>query len=133
MKNHCQGFSLIEALIAVLVVSVGFLGLGQLQVRLTERSGDLHTLGSARLFSLSLYELRQSGWHAYSTAASARLRPGFGEKLNLNTTLKTSQGVNTALLSVTWQRPAGAHGLQLISVEDPDIRWADSRWLTHLP
>lgn len=133
MPLNCRGFSLIEALVAVLMISFGFLGLGQLQARLTQGTGDLHTLGSARLFGLNAYELRKTDWIAYNTISGNRLRPGYGENLSINTVLQTSSRTRSAQISVSWQRPSGTKSIGLFSIEDPQIQFADTRWLTHQP
>ena len=55
--NPCQaGFSLTEALISLLVLSIGLLGLGQLQARLSIASLNQASAAYARLIQTNLYE-----------------------------------------------------------------------------
>lgn len=50
------GFSLIEALVSLLVLSIGWLGLGQLQVRLSIASLNQSNTAYARLVQSVIYE-----------------------------------------------------------------------------
>lgn len=56
MQNRHQGFSLIEALVSLLVLGIGLLGLGQLQARLWSASGDLHSSAEAHLLANNILE-----------------------------------------------------------------------------
>ena len=67
MHKNAQGFSLIEALITLLVLSVGMLGLGQLQARLWAGAGDLHALAGAYLLGENLLEISPLTWLPAST------------------------------------------------------------------
>jgi prepilin-type N-terminal cleavage/methylation domain-containing protein len=57
MRKNCTGFSLMESLICLLVLSVGMLGLGQLQAHLWTHAGDLQRLETARLIASNVTEL----------------------------------------------------------------------------
>ena len=56
MPPRQAGFSLIEALISLLVLSIGLLGLGQLQARLSVASLNRASAAYARLIQTNLYE-----------------------------------------------------------------------------
>ncbi|TCK19142.1 hypothetical protein DFR30_2438 [Thiogranum longum] len=56
MHHRQTGFSLTEALISLLVLSIGWLGLGQLQARLSIASQNQASTAYARLIQSDLYE-----------------------------------------------------------------------------
>lgn len=56
MTRHQSGFSLTEALITLLVVSIGWLGLGQLQVRLSTATMNRSSAAYAQLLQSVYYE-----------------------------------------------------------------------------
>ncbi len=49
-----QGFSLLEALISLLILSISMLGLGQLQARLWRNSGELNRYTNANLLASNI-------------------------------------------------------------------------------
>ena len=59
MQQYYRGFSLLESLILLLVLSISMLGLGQLQVRLWVKAGSLHTLDEAYLLAVNLIEINE--------------------------------------------------------------------------
>lgn len=60
MDRYQTGFSLIEALVSLLVLSIGLLGLGQLQARLSVASLNQASAAYARLLQDNLYEKTMS-------------------------------------------------------------------------
>lgn len=62
------GFSLIEALVSVLVLSIGLVSLAQLQARLWSAAGDRHSTGLA--YRLAVSELDRSLYSFSTTPAS---------------------------------------------------------------
>lgn len=56
MASRQEGFSLIESLIALLVLSIGLLGLAQLQTGLWKSAGQLYARSEAYLLSASHLE-----------------------------------------------------------------------------
>jgi hypothetical protein len=130
MRAGEAGFSLMEALISVLVLSIGLLGLGQLQAGLWKSAGQLDAARSAWLVSQD--HLARSLWEADVGVAQpaeqtleTRL-PG----LTLSSRLRfEQQGVLGGVeVATSWQDTAGRHGLRLGSrVYAVDA--ADSRWL----
>jgi Tfp pilus assembly protein PilV len=57
VNKHSHGISLIEALITLLVLSIGLLGLGQLQARLWSSSAKLHATSNAYLLGTEYLEI----------------------------------------------------------------------------
>jgi prepilin-type N-terminal cleavage/methylation domain-containing protein len=53
MRDSQTGFSLVEALIALLVLSIGLLGLGKLQARIWAASAQIYATAEATLLSAS--------------------------------------------------------------------------------
>ena len=123
-----QGFSLIESLIAVLVLSVGLLGLGQLQAGLWRSAGQLYARSEAYLLSSSHLEralavpsqVNEQRFSAQSLSGYTRF----------DTTLHAEpRGRLTAIsVSTLWQDTSTANALGLqTSVYRSDRR--DARWL----
>ncbi|VAW72165.1 hypothetical protein MNBD_GAMMA14-986, partial [hydrothermal vent metagenome] len=60
MRHRQTGFSLVEALVSLLVLSIGWLGLGQLQARLSIASLNQSNMAYARLVQSVYYEKTRS-------------------------------------------------------------------------
>ena len=118
-----------EALISLLVLSVGLLGLGQLQAALWKSAGQLYAVSEAYLLSASYLEGGLSG--ATEPAAqenrSARSASGYTE-FDAVIHVEQQGWVKEMDVASHWQDTSGAHTVRLrSSVYQPAI--SDSRWL----
>lgn len=129
-KNTC-GFSLIESLVALLVVSIGLLGLGQLQARLWAGAGELHTAGSAFLLAESLLEITPVSWLADTRkqAHAALFEPGFHTRITRYPLPAASAPLTATRVDVHWSSPTGDASLSLVRSLNPGLDPLDTRWL----
>ena len=130
MTLRQDGFSLMEALISLLVLSVGLLGLGQLQAELWRSAGQLYAVSEAYLLSASDLE-RSLSANATELAVlenqSVHSASGYTE---FDSVMQVAQrGWLTEMnISSHWQDTSGANTVRLrSSVYQPAI--GDSRWL----
>ncbi len=131
MRNSAAGFSLMESLICLLVLSIGMLGLGQLQARLWTNAGELQRLEAARLIASNVTELVEINGtftkQTASTEVSSLLDPptGFTYRKSTNpygTSLKSE-------IKVSWTGPSGENHLTLESSVYTAFESTDARWL----
>ncbi len=128
-----DGFSLIEALVTLLVLSLGVLALVRLQVRLWVAAEDLHVQVGAQLRGANLLETAPLAWLPETARAPLLRRTGALTEIRLTRQAEATDGgtltVNRAALR--WQRPAGqvSQPLRLEISTNADDRPADSRWL----
>lgn len=129
------GFTLIEALVTLLVLSIGLLGLGQLQARLWRSSGDLHASQGAFLLARDLLETRPLEWLA--ATASGPLPRGKGIPYTYEITENSPQSPAPALatthLELQWRDASGERALLLTTTRNAGIDPADVRWLLTPP
>ena len=130
MSVRQSGFSLIEALISLLVLSVGLLGLGQLQATLWKSGGQLYAVSEAYLLSASYLERGLSAGAPEPAAQENRMaRSGSGyTDFDAAVQLEQQGWVKAMDVASHWQDTSGAHTVRLrSSVYQPAI--SDSRWL----
>ena len=119
-----------EALISLLVLSVGLLGLGQLQAALWKSAGQLYALSEAYLLSASYLERGLSAGATEPAAQenrSARSASGYTE---FDTFVQVEQRGWLKEMNVAshWQDTSGENTLRLrTAVYQAAI--SDSRWL----
>ena len=130
MRGKTGGFSLIEALISLLVLSIGFIGLGQLQSRLWLAAGERHTRGDALLVAANLMEQTRG------TLPTATGQPGSLPPVNPKTrtfTTGTSTRNRGQLIdiktTVSWPTRVGRQTVQLHSSLESNVDLQDTRWL----
>ncbi len=131
MKKYLHGISLIEALVTLLVLSIGLLGLGQLQARLWSSSGKLHATANAWLLGATYLEIL-TATQIISPDLIANppvqvLRAG----TLFNTTVSLSQDdlLTEAEIRVEWEDPSGSQSIRFKSVTDTVSRASDTRLL----
>ncbi len=130
MTVRQHGFSLMEALVSLLVLSVGLLGLGQLQAALWNSAGQLYGLSEAYLLSTSCLErglsagATEPGVQENGSARSASAYTEFDAVVQLE-----QQGWLTEIdVASHWQDTSGANTVRLrTAAYRPPI--GDSRWL----
>lgn len=126
-----RGFSLIEALVSVLVLTIGLLGLGQLQARLWSASGNLHAVGSAHLLAITRLENSVTsqlfGMGTTETAETSVTHSG----TTFGTVLSVSPGefLTETGIRIYWDTPSGSHSIQLSTDNESGSTLSDTRWL----
>jgi type II secretory pathway pseudopilin PulG len=129
---RAAGFSLIEALVTLLVLSIGLLGLGQLQTRLWRGSGDLHATDDAFLLAHNLLETRPLGWFGQA-APSGNGGKALAVQITQSGLPPPFANLTTTRLAVRWQRPSGPKALALTLTWNNRINTRDARWLLPSP
>jgi prepilin-type N-terminal cleavage/methylation domain-containing protein len=131
MENRHRGFTLIEAMVTVVVLSIGLLGLVQLQARLWSASGDLHSTDEAYL--LASNTLEKSAIAQMITAdliADTRAQlAGSATLFAVNLSLTQQQQLAEARVRVEWEHQSGPRSLALDSAIYTNSRASDSRLL----
>jgi len=133
MAARQRGFTLMEALLSVLILSVGLLGLGRLQAALWKSAGQLYAQSEAYLLSTSYLEHglpaipTQLGSEEIQYVHSVTGYTVFDSILHTG-----QQGLFTEIdISSTWRDTAGTNTVRLhTAIYRPDTR--DSRWLLSL-
>lgn len=123
-NQKISGFTLIEALVSILVISISFLGLASLQSSLWSASSLIHSTSQAYLLASSQLEQAQTPW---ITTRSTITRAG--TTVFIHDLVSTSQArLNKHRISVRWNIQSGQQLVQLSSVSfTTDL--ADTRWL----
>ena len=129
MRKNCTGLSLMESLICLLVLSVGMLGLGQLQARLWAHAGDLQRLETARLIASNVTELIEINNIFTIQAAFPEAYPPAEPSAGF-TYQQSTRPEGPLLLSavtVSWTGPSGkdsftAESSFYTAFETPDVR-----------
>jgi hypothetical protein len=131
MRENARGFSLMEALITLLVFSVGLLGLGQLQARLWAGAGDLHTLGDAYLLGENLLEISPLTWLPATTGQSliVQSQPAIDTTFDQPGPDQNNSPQVTTKVNLQWRRPSGEYSLSLSASVNTGLAARDTRWL----
>ncbi len=131
MKKHLHGISLIEALITLLVLSIGLLGLGQLQARLWSSSSKLHATSNAYLLGTTVLEMLTATQiiapDLIADPPSQILRSG--TLFNTTVSLSENEQLSEADIRVAWEDRSGLLVVNLESVTDTVSRAYDTRLL----
>ena len=131
MRNRHVGFSLIEALVSVVVLSVGLLGLAQLQARLWSTSGDLHSSDEAYLLagnSLEQFAIAQLFGVDLGGDSTTQVT-GSATQFVVNLTLTELEQIAEARVQVEWEHQSGLGSLTLDSAIYTNSRPSDNRLL----
>ena len=124
------GFSLMEALISLLVLSVGLLGLGQLQAGLWKSAGQLYAESEAYLLSATYLERGLSAGAPEPGEQEDRSARGASGYTEFGVVVQVEQlGWLTEMdVASHWQDTSGANTVRLrTAVYRPAV--GDSRWV----
>ena len=131
MENRHRGFTLIEAMVTVVVLSIGLLGLVQLQARLWSASGDLHSTDEAYLLASNTLEksviaqMIAADLIADTTAQITASATVFAVDLSLT----EQQQLAEATVSVEWEHQSGLRSLTLQTTIHTNANASDNRLL----
>ncbi len=131
MENRHRGFTLIEAMVTVVVLSIGLLGLAQLQARLWSASGDLHSSDEAYLLASNTLEksviaqIIAADLIANTTAQITGSATVFAVDLSLT----EQQQLAEATVSVEWEHQSGLRSLALQTTIYTNAHASDNRLL----
>ena len=131
MEKHLSGISLIEAMVTLLVLSIGLLGLGQLQARLWSSSSELHATSNAWLLGTTSLEILTAR-HIISPdlIASPPLQVTHaGTLFNTAVSLSEHDQLPEAEIRVVWEDRSGSQSIRLESITGTVSRASDTRWL----
>jgi len=131
VKKILCGISLIEALVTLLVLSIGLLGLGQLQASLWFSSSKLHAASNAYLLGTTYLEI---------LAATQIIAPDLTATPSLQTlrsgtlfdtvvSLSEDERLAEAEIHVVWEDRSGSQSVRLESVTETVSRASDTRLL----
>ena len=139
VQKSVRGISLIEALITLLVLSIGLLGLGQLQARLWSSSGKLHATSTGYSLGTSYLEI---------FAATQVIAPDLiadpplqvqrsGTLFNTAVSFSEDGQLTETEIRVVWEDRNGPQAVNLGSVTNAASRASDTRlllpWATPYP
>ena len=132
MQNRQRGFSLIEALISLVVLSIGLLGLAQLQARLWSASAELHSSDEAYLLAGNYLEQSAIAqlFAIDLSADSVTHVAGSATQFVVNLTLtEEPEQIAEARVQVEWEHQSGLRSLTLDTAIYSNARAADNRLL----
>ena len=132
MHSHLRGFTLIEAMITVLVLGIGLLGLGTLQARLMASSGDLHTGTDAYRLASSWLE-RFSYQVAIDDISAVNTRPiqvtQRAAHFDTIPGLSSTPALSTGSIVVEWSTRVGPQSIRLQMSACTKAPLSDRLWL----
>ncbi len=134
MENRHRGFTLIEAMISLVVLSIGLLGLAQLQARLWSASGDLHSTDEAYLLASNTLEksaIAQMIAADLITDTTAQIT-GSATLFAVDLSLTKQQQLTEATVRVEWEHQSGLRSLALDSTIYTNAPASDNRLLLAL-
>lgn len=134
MENRQRGFSLIEALISLVVLGIGLLGLAQLQARLWSASAELHSSDEAYLLAgNSLEQFAIAQLFAIDLGGDSTTQvSGSTTQFVVNLTLTEPEQIAEARVQIEWEHQRGLRSLTLDSAICTSARTADNRLLLAL-
>lgn len=131
MQQYYRGFSLLESLILLLVLSISMLGLGQLQVRLWVKAGSLHTLDEAYLLAVNLIEINEinSLFSLNSKIDPTSLQTGTSSIFRQELSVLSARNSTTNKAQVSWDSLTEAESVTLLTTRYAESHTEDARWL----
>lgn len=116
-SKKMNGFSLIEVLLALIILSISLLGLAGLMVTTTKNnSSGSHMTEAATFAQDKLEELRAMRWENLPAGTSSDQKSGSTDiNYTRNWTVATSGALKTITISINWQDRTN-HSIGLTSV-----------------
>jgi len=131
MRRACRGFSLIEAMVSALVLSIGLLGLAQLQARLQISAQQGSEYMYASMMSADFYE--RFATYELSPVTDApladTLRVGPSASYTVTHTVSRSVRTSRNRTSIQWTIPEGTAEIGTTGLFDRRAGGFASRWL----
>ncbi len=132
MENRQRGVTLIEAMLSLVVLAIGLLGLGQLQAQLWSASGELHSTEKAYLLAgNSLEKSAIAEMMAVDVIADtpAQQPAASVTGFTVDLALIRQEPLAEARVRIDWKQPSGLRSLSLDTAIYTDFRASDSRLL----
>jgi Tfp pilus assembly protein PilV len=131
VRSNIAGFSLIEALVTLLVLSTGLLALGQLQARLWLNAAELHTGANAGLLAANLMETAAATWlpEAEKNAALTQFQPIISAVIRVRQPALPGDSLSVTDLNIRWASPSAVHSVSLGGIRNARLDPLDTRWL----
>jgi type IV pilus modification protein PilV len=131
MKAVNGGFSLIEALVSLLILSIGVLGVCRLQATLWSSSVALHAAAMAGLLARDQLEKAVTAELTgvrHNQGGVARFVYA-GSSFTSATSISHTEAITAAEVRVQWSDHTGSHSMALATATRGQPTAADSRWL----
>ena len=131
MPDRQRGFTLIAALITLVVLGIGLLGLAQLQARLWAASADLHASDDAQLLAdNTLEKFRIAQTIDGNSIADYGVETGrSATHFKVDLALSRREQLTEARVHVDWQRRSESRSLRLAGAIYTASQASDSRLL----
>lgn len=131
LRSKITGFSMIEVLVSLLVLSIGLLGLARLQARLWSNATDLTSTSEALSLATAAAERFETGWSNRSATGTSLNEALAGNAETYDATLSVSEPSPEVRLRVDlqWDNQNGTHSMQLPSTILQPALNADVRWV----
>jgi type IV pilus modification protein PilV len=111
-----KGFTLIEVLIALVILSVAFLGLAGLMVQTTKNNSFGGRMTEAATFAQDkLEELRAVSWVTITSGSDRKTGSAIGTDYARNWDVATNGNLKTITITINWNDKAN-HSISLLSV-----------------
>ena len=131
METRQRGVTLIEAMVSLVVLAIGLLGLVQLQAQLWSTSGDVHSTEKAYLLAgNSLEKSVIAEMMAVDLIADTSAQPAVSlTAFTVDPALIRQEQLAEARVRIDWKHPSGLRSLSLDTAIYTDFRASDSRLL----
>jgi prepilin-type N-terminal cleavage/methylation domain-containing protein len=111
-----KGFTLIEVLIALVILSVAFLGLAGLMVQTTKNNSFGGRMTEAATFAQDkLEELRAVSWVTITPGSDRKTGSAIGTDYARNWNVATNGNLKTITITINWNDKTN-HSISLLSV-----------------
>ena len=111
-----KGFSLIEVLIALVILSIAFLGLAGLMVQTTKNNSFGGRMTEAATFAQDkLEELRAVSWVTITPGSDRKTGSAIGTDYARNWNVATNGNLKTITININWNDKTN-HSISLLSV-----------------
>ncbi|RBP29195.1 type IV pilus assembly protein PilV [Marinobacter pelagius] len=107
--KRASGFSLIEVLIAVVILAIGLLGVAAVQVVSLQQTNNSYLQTKANLHAQNIAErIRLNGGNSLSTSEVSEVEAEVEESLGSDATVQTALNGSLATITLTWEEKVPA-------------------------